>query len=134
MLNELHKLSRVLESFEIKPPVAWHRQYNELPNGNCYKIFLDGDGNVSEIDKLDKGVAKSCRKYGNNQRSFPAFNIAPLFRASEAAITKKEMDDAIKGKTAISPGKLVSLCETDNWTRKSRQKIDKRLHVSRRSR
>ncbi len=121
MLNELHQLSVTLASNNIKPQ-GWHPQYNLLPNGACYRIWLSDDGLVSDVELMSKDLVRVCRKFGNNQGTFPAFNIAPLYR-----VTSKEDKDYYKaiyeGKIELDVGYLESICTADNWVPKFRKKI-----------
>jgi hypothetical protein len=130
MLNELYKLSETLSEFGIER-YNWHEDYGELPLGKCYRIFLSEDGDVSEIEELSENLVKACRKYGNNQQAFPAFNIAALYKVivdKKDKAANKELNGAFKGQPALSVERLKELCKNDNWTDKLKTKIDKCLH------
>lgn len=116
MLNELHKLATTLEKNKIKPQ-AWHDEYKLLPSGNCYRIWLHNDGTVSKIELMSKDLAAACRKYGNNQQSFPAFNIAPLYRITRDE-DKAFYDALTKGAEQVDIDQLRSICVNDNWNQK----------------
>lgn len=118
MLNELHKLSETLASHGIKQQ-PWHQQYGALPSGNCYRIWLDDDGSVADVELMSKDLVKVCRKFGNNQQAFPAFNIPPLYRITS---------DEVKGKKELDVGYLRSICTANNWGRKPCKKIRGCLH------
>jgi len=117
MLNELHKLSVALNSADIEHQ-EWHKDYREMPNSNCYRIWLSNNGCVVGLEHLDKTLVASCRKYGNNQRSFPAFNIAPLYRISNA--DDADFKKMLEGKAESNPDRLHEMCTsgTNNWNKK----------------
>ena len=121
MLNELHQLSVTLASHNIKQQ-GWHQQYKPLPNGACYRIWLDDDGAVADVELMSKDLVKVCRKFGNNQGTFPAFNIAPLYRVTSSEY-KKYYDALYEGKTELNINYLQSICIADNWGLKLRKKI-----------
>jgi hypothetical protein len=127
MLNELHQLSVTLASNNIKTK-GWHPHYNLLPNGACYRIWLGDDGLVADVEQMSRDLVKVCRKFGNNQGTFPAFNIAPLYR-----VTSKEGKDYYKalneGKKELDVTYLRSICTTDNWGLKLSNKIPRCLRT-----
>jgi hypothetical protein len=100
MLNELHLLAEALTHMNIQQD-SWHREYKELPNvtlkSPCYQIWLSQDGSISHINELEAKTVKALRKFGSNQRSFPAFNIRPLYRITGA----QRQDNWIKSFTKI---------------------------------
>lgn len=126
MLNELHQLSVTLASHNIKQQ-GWHHQYKLLPNGACYRIWLGDDGTVADVEQMSKDLVKDCRKFGNNQGTFPAFNIAPLYRVTSDE-DKRYYDALYKGKQELDVNYLRSICATDNWSLKLRKKITGCLH------
>lgn len=121
MLNELHQLSVTLASHNIKQQ-GWHHQYKLLPNGACYRIWLGDDGTVADVEQMSKDLVKDCRKFGNNQGTFPAFNIAPLYRVTSDE-DKRYYDALYKGKQELDVNYLQSICTADNWSVKLRNKI-----------
>ena len=127
MLNELHQLSVTLASHNIKLQ-GWHQQYKSLPNGACYHIWLGDDGAVVDVELMSKDLVKVCRKFGNNQGTFPAFNIAPLYRVTSDD-DKRDYDALYKGKTELDINYLRSICTTDNWGPKLRKKIPRCLRT-----
>jgi len=126
MLNELHQLSVTLASHNIKQQ-GWHHQYKPLPNGACYRIWLGDDGAVADVELMSKDLVKDCRKFGNNQGTFPAFNIAPLYRVTSDE-DKRNYDALYEGKTELDISYLRSICTADNWGPKLRKKITGSLH------
>jgi len=74
MLNELRSLSESMDKAGISPP-SWHGDLKKLPKSPPLMLFLNDDGKIDDIQLLTQERTKSLRKYGNNQASFPAFNI-----------------------------------------------------------
>lgn len=121
MLNELRKLSVTLASQNIEQK-KWHDQYKILPGGDCYRVWLGSDGAVTDVEQMSKDLVNVCRKFGNNQQAFPAFNIAPLYRV--VSDEDREYYDAFfKGKQDLDLSRLHSMCACDNWSGKLRKKI-----------
>jgi len=125
MLNELHQLSATLANHNIKQQ-RWHHQYKSLPGGACYRIWLGDDGAVADVEPMSKDLVNVCRKFGNNQGTFPAFNIAPLYRVTSDE-DKRYYDALYEGKTELDISYLRSICTTDNWSPKLRKKIPRCL-------
>jgi len=130
MLNELHKLATTLKENQIKPQV-WHNEYGLLPGRACYRIWLCNDGTVNKIELMSKDLVAVCRKYGNNLRAFPAFNIAPLYRITSDE--DKAFHDALaKGNEKVDIDRLRSMCNNDkrsmgnndNWNQNLVKKVD----------
>lgn len=121
MLNELHELSVTLAIHNIKQQ-RWYHQYKPLPGGACYRIWLGDDGPVADVELMSKDLVNVCRKFGNNQQAFPAFNIAPLYRVTSDE-DKRYYDALYEGKKELDVNYLRSICATDNWGVKLRKKI-----------
>ena len=102
MLNELHSLSQTLDGLKIKPD-TWHREYKELPNvtvkAPCFRIWISDSGSITGIDTLEPATVKFLRKYGDNQATFPAFNIKPLYRVTYGG--QKREDNWLKSMKRI---------------------------------
>ncbi len=117
MLNELHNLSETLGVMKINTK-EWHREYKLIPKvtvkAPCIRIWINSDGTIRGFDNIDAEIAKIIRKYGNNQNSFPAFNIAPLFRVTNAEHIK-ELQRVIKNPMLLELSKIKSWCTEDNW-------------------
>ena len=128
MLNELHKLSVTLARNNIKLEL-WHREYKQLPGGNCYRIWLDNAGAVMNVKLMDRSLVAICRKYGNNQQSFPAFNVAPLYRITSDA-NKEYCDKLNRGQVSFDAAELKSICVKagDNWSNRLFKKTNGCLH------
>jgi hypothetical protein len=126
MLNELHELSVTLSSNNIKQQ-EWHDDYTQLPGGDCYRVWLHSDGAVAKIEVMSKDLVAVCRKYGNNQQAFPAFNIAPLYRITSDE--DRAYYDAInRGKYQVDVKRLREMCVNDNWNGKLLKKVNGCLH------
>lgn len=122
MLNELRKLSVTLANNNIRQH-EWHDDYKLLPSGACYRIWLCNDVSVVKIELMSKDLVAVCRKYGNNQQAFPAFNIAPLYRitSDEDRAYYEALD---KGREQLDINRLRSMCVSDNWSGKLLKKVD----------
>jgi len=102
MLNEMFLLSQTLDKERIHLD-TWHREYKELPNATakspCFRIWISCSGSITGIDTLDSNLVKKLRKYGDNNASFPAFNIIPLYRVTCGG--QKREDNWLKSKAKI---------------------------------
>ena len=82
MINELSQLSAAMQKANIAT-VSWHRKYLSIPNitqkNPCVRIVID-DSRVLMLESLSPEKGKQIRKYGDNQGSFPAMNLTPLYR------------------------------------------------------
>ncbi|HOO64410.1 MAG TPA: hypothetical protein PK364_10895 [Synergistaceae bacterium] len=126
MLNELHRLSATLTSNHIKQQ-EWHDGYKKLPGGDCYRVWLCSNGEIKNVELMNKDLATNCRKYGNNQHSFPAFNIAPLYRIILEE-EKAYFDALTKGKEQLDIERLKLICVNDNWNENLLKKVEGCLH------
>ncbi|MDL2317169.1 hypothetical protein LJC59_08910, partial [Desulfovibrio sp. OttesenSCG-928-A18] len=117
MLNELHGLSEALSGMGISVK-QWHREYLTLPkvrpNTPCVRIWVDTNAEVAGFDCISKELAAGLRKYGNKQGTFPAFNVAPLYRLTDES-TIKELDQLLKTTSLLDIEKIQSWCTSDNW-------------------
>lgn len=123
MINELYTLSQAMQKQGISGRTQY-RSYLPLPNvkkdAPCIQILLsknDESDNieVASLRSLPHEIVKDLRKYGDNQKSYPAMNLAALYR-----ITDKEslslLDDLRSGKTVdFDLAQLKNWCQTDNW-------------------
>ena len=84
MINEISQLADALDRAQIVPP-KYYREYLPIPNisdkAPCIRILIS-HGTVQSIESVGEENGKIIRKFGNNQGTFPAMNIAPLFRLS----------------------------------------------------
>ncbi|WP_418791806.1 hypothetical protein [Phosphitispora sp. TUW77] len=129
MLNELYSLSTVLKSKGISSK-EWHREYKPLPKvtakAPCIRIWLAKDGTVCEIESISAELAQLLRKYGNNQGTFPAFNIVPLYRITDEE-QLSELEQIEKDAITLDLDKIKSWCVNDNWQERIVRKIDRSL-------
>ena len=123
MINELHQLSAALSEAEIATE-KYFVDYRPIPNiskkAPCIRIVLNGN-EVAEIESVSSEKWGNIRKYGNNQGSYPAMNLAPLFRVTDED-AKKEIEQLIKDGAPVEPDKAQSWCTTSNWSAKLRNK------------
>jgi hypothetical protein len=130
MLNELYSLSGVIEN-KIGSAKDWHREYNMLPKvtqkSPCIRVWLFKDGSIRETENIKAELAQSLRKFGNNQGTFPAFNIVPLYRITDeeqiAELKNMEMENA-----RIDLEKVSTWCTDDNWNDGLVKKVKRCLH------
>ncbi len=117
MINELHRLAKTLDGKGIESH-EWHREYKELPKATaqspCIRIWLADDGSVCGLENITAEQANVLRKYGNNQNSFPAFNISSLYRLTDAE-SIAELEKLEKGQIKPDIEKIRSWCIEDNW-------------------
>ena len=123
MINELYTLSQAMQKYDISCR-AQHRSYRPLPNvkkdAPCIQILLsknDASGNidVASLRSLPKETVKELRKYGDNQKSYPAMNLAALYRVTDKD-SLRLLGDLRSGKTVdFDLEQLKSWCQTDNW-------------------
>lgn len=117
MLNELYGLSNILKDIKIETE-EWHREYKPLPKASkkapCYRIWLSNDGKVSNVEELNAELVQTLRKYGNNQGTIPAFNIAPLYRITDEQ-KKKKLENINKDNSLFDFNEIKSWCVEDNW-------------------
>jgi hypothetical protein len=97
MLNELYLLSGALNASDIDRQ-SWHEEYKPLPKATpkapCFRIWLSDLGVIMGMELLAPELVRVLRKYGNNQASFPAFNIKPLYRVTDSG--QKREDNWLK--------------------------------------
>lgn len=131
MLNELYSLATALKSKGISTK-EWHREYKLLPKvtakAPCIRIWLAQDSSICGLESISVELAQSLRKYGNNQGTFPAFNIAPLYRITDEK-QLSELEQIEKGTIPPDFDKLKSWCVNDNWKESTVKKVDRSLHT-----
>jgi len=130
MLNELYSLSAALERVN-STVVEWYDDYGELPmvtpKAPCVRIWLAKDGSICGIESLNAELAQSLRKFGNNQGTFPAFNIVPLYRITDKQQIS-ELERIEKENAALDLDKIKTWCVNDNWKKSVVDKINGSLH------
>ncbi len=129
MLNELYSLSATLESKGISTK-EWHREFKLLPKvtakAPCIRIWLAKDGSICGIESISAKLAQSLRKFGNNQGTFPAFNIVPLYRITDVE-QLSELDRVVKDNSTLDLDRIKSWCVNDNWKDSIVKKVDRSL-------
>ena len=120
MINEINSLSSAMRDAEITTS-SWHHRYGPISNiklkAPCIQIILDGT-RVARLVSVPAEKGNNIRRYGDNQGSFPAMNLTPLYRITDAK-AKETITDLV-----ANPGKpfdlaiLRSWCTSDNWTKK----------------
>ncbi len=119
MINELHQLHTALQEAGIATE-TWYREYSPIPNisqkAPCIRIVL-GKNRVAEIESVAKGKQPNIRKFGNNQGTFPAMNLAALYRVTDEN-AKKEITRLIQDGGEFDLERIKSLCAVSNWTPK----------------
>lgn len=130
MINELHGLAETLQSKGISPQ-DWHGEYKPIPNVTkktpCIRIWIAEDGTVSDYESISPELAQLLRKYGNKQGSFPAFNIVPLYRITDASIISC-LDELKKGNIKPNVEKIRKWCKNSNWKSNNIGKINRCLY------
>lgn len=126
MLNELYPAVQLLANMGVTTE-SWHREYKLIPKTPCMRLWVANDGTITRADQLPEDIARLQRKFGNNQGSFPAFNLVPLFRLT-AAEEIKCVQDYIAHPETISIDTLRSLCTTDNWQGESLPDLYKKTY------
>lgn len=129
MINELYQLSNALDAAKIQMS-TWHRKYLPLPKANekkpCVRILLNGDGTVS-LSRIPDKDAAFLRKYGSNQGSFPAMNLAPLYRITNTE-QKKLLQSVLQSKRAAPSLDIIQQWATEpNWSDKFLRKYTNSL-------
>ena len=117
MINELYNLSKTLDGSGVEVD-EWHRRYKTLPKvtskAPCIRIWLDGNGMVCGLESLSPEHASLLRKFGDNQSSFPAFNISSLYRVTSPDVIT-ELESISSGKSKPDVDKIQTWCTNDNW-------------------
>ena len=129
MINELHQLSVAMQEANIDTD-TWHREYKPIPKISskvpCVRIVLSG-GKVDRLESILPQVGNQIRKYGNNQGTFPAMNLAPLYRIQdEGTIKKLESLMDSNGQVMEDLSVIQSWCLQNNWCKK----FSRKYHIS----
>lgn len=123
MINELHQLCAALLEAGITTEKPYP-DYRPIPNitrkAPCIRIVLDGN-EVAEIESVPAEKWENIKKFGNNQGSFPAMNLVPLFRVSDEGV-KKVISQLIKEGGSVETERIMSWCKINNWSQKFRNK------------
>lgn len=128
MINELHQLSVAMQDANITTE-SWHREYKPIPairkNAPCVRIVISG-GKVERLEGVDAAQGEYIRKYGNNQGSFPAMNLAPLYRIGDKEIAKELSALMKRGGQGLDVSVVKTWCTCNNWC----PKFSKKYHIS----
>lgn len=124
MINELYRLTEALDQANIETEHT-HPKYKLIPKvtkkAPCVHIVFDS-GHIYKVECIGMEIAAEIRKYGSNQGTFPALNLAPLYRLVDEA-EKKMVYDLIEGKSIdFDIEKIHQLCRENNWGKKFRNK------------
>jgi hypothetical protein len=129
MLNELYSLGRTLGEMDIQTK-AWHREYKPLPNVSekspCFRIWLENSGEIAKIETVSGDLAAVLRKFGDNQASFPAFNLPPLYRITDGR-QKNMLERMLANDSCFDLAIVKSWCANDNWLEKTTKKLGRCL-------
>ena len=120
MINELYRLTVALDQADIATEHT-HPKYKLIPKVTkktpCIHIIFD-NGRLYKVESIERERASEIRKYGSNQGTFPALNLAPLYRLTDE-IEKKTISDLIEGKTTdFNIEEFRYICRENNWGRK----------------
>lgn len=120
MINELYRLTVALDQAHIVTEHT-HPKYKRIPKvtkkAPCIHIVFD-NGRLYKVESIEMEQAVEIRKYGSNQGTFPALNLAPLYRLTDE-IEKKMISDLIEGKTTdFNIEELHCICRENNWGKK----------------
>lgn len=130
MINELYRLSGTLQKKGISRQ-DWHGDYKPLPKvtskAPCIRIWIAEDGTVSDYEKVSTELVQLLRKYGNNQGSFPAFNIVPLYRITDSNEISY-LNEVERGNVNPDVEKIRTCCKENNWESKNIKKINRCLY------
>ncbi len=117
MINELYQLSATLSRMNIDGD-KWHREYKSIPNikanAPCVRIVFLKD-KVARLDSVNADLGQKLRKYGNNQGTFPAMNLAPLYRITDARQAQKISELMKADSIQIDIQQIKEWCNCSNW-------------------
>lgn len=124
MINELYQLTTALNAANISTEYT-HPKYKLIPKATrsapCVHIVFD-KAQLCKVESIESEQAAEIRKYGENHGTFPALNLAPLYRLTDEN-EKKIVSDLIDGKsTNFNLEEIRRLCREDNWGKKFRNK------------
>ncbi|MDD4849425.1 MAG: hypothetical protein PHO10_01850 [Gemmiger sp.] len=120
MINELYQLTVALHRASIVPERT-HPNYKPIPKvtkkAPCVQIILD-NGKIDKVESVEMAQAAQIRKYGSNLGTFPALNLAPLYRLTDE-VEKKIVSDWLEGKsTDFNTEEIHRFCRENNWGKK----------------
>lgn len=120
MINELYRLTVALDQAGIATEHI-HPKYKLIPKvtkkAPCIHIIFN-NGQLYKVESIEMGQAAEIRKYGSNKGTFPALNLAPLYRLTDEK-EKKTISDLIEGKiTDFNIEEIHRICRENNWGKK----------------
>lgn len=120
MINELHQLARAMREADVETE-SWYRRYIPIPkvrkNAPCVRIVVS-DGKVKRVESISAEQGECIRKYGDNQGTFPAMNLAPLYRIADKEIAKNLSQLIQNNGQGIDIDIIKKWCVCDNWCKK----------------
>lgn len=124
MINELFQLTKALDQANITVEHT-HSKYKMIPKvtkkAPCVQIILE-DRQLYKIKSIAAEQAVEIRKYGTNQGTFPALNLAPLYRLTKES-EKKWISELMEGKNVeFNIEEIRCLCRENNWGKKFKNK------------
>lgn len=129
MINESYALAKSIADSGIITQ-EWHTAYKLLPKATvkapCLRLWVSDNGEITGIEEMNPDAVSLLRKYGNNQGTFPAFNIKPLFRITDSN-QKMEIAELIADPSQIKLPIPQCWLENSNWQHKGMKKIDNTL-------
>ena len=125
MINELHQLTVAMQEGNIETD-TWHRVYKSIPKisskAPCIRIVIS-KGKVVRLESVQPEMGEHIRKYGNNQGTFPAMNLAPLYRITDEEIGKKLVSVIKNNGQGLDDKKVLETwCSQNNWCKKFSKK------------
>lgn len=117
MINELYQLTAALSKADIVTEYT-HPKYKPIPKvtkkAPCVHIILD-KGEIYKVRNIEQEQAAEIKKYGSNQGTFPAMNLAPLYRLTTEA-EKKIVSKLLDGTSmTYNLAEIRQLCHDNNW-------------------
>lgn len=104
MIDELVKAAKAMRNAGISAK-DWHPKLKTLPKATakkpCIRIWLTTEGHIHDLEPLSAELAAQLRKFEpDNGRSFPGFNVRPLYiqtlSDASAKVTSKELEGKIR--------------------------------------
>ena len=127
MINEINQLTSALQDASITTS-PWHHRYGPISNikvnAPCIQIVLDGF-RVARLVSVPAEKGSNIRRYGDNQGFFPAMNLTPLYRVTDAKAKEMIADLIEHPGSPFDLAVLKSWCTSDNWSPKFLNKYRK---------
>jgi len=123
MIDELVKADNAMRDAGISAK-DWHDNLKTLPQvtakAPCIRIWLTNDGHIHDLEQLPSELVAQLRKFEpDNGKSFPGFNVRPLFIQTvpdaEIKKTSKELETKIRS-SVIDWTEALALAD-DLWAK-----------------